>query len=658
MRPTLVAVLPVRNRSAERVFASGKSLLACSGDFDITLVVSDYGSDNGGEIKKVANILGATYIRQEASYWNKPHCLNVAISQSSSEFILCADIDIVWHPDAIRNALSIMRIEKSQRKVLAFQSRDLPSDMTEMILEDGEVRSWEELEASATIHSTWGNGILLFQRKVWQEIGGYDERLSVYGVEDMDFCRRAQLAGAKFIWSEPMKSRIYHVWHPRLDKVSLPGPFNRALERNRNVWRHDRSVVRNVSSWRGGEDPLVSVVIATAGRSEFLREAIASILCQSVQSFEVIVVDDGQLDATEAVVREFADSRIVYIGLSEPQGISAARNIGGARARGEFLAVMDDDDICLPDRFEVSLSAIAGGVDGCVGGFVTFYDESGEVLSWDDPLPTLEGAFAKGGFSGHPTWMIRRSVFNSFSYDESFTSAVDNNRALRMLTSGVRLVHTGRPHILRRVHEGQVSNRDQQFQGFGAVLDKTWLWSGYRRSEWQALVEKSTKSAPKNRATLYESVFIPYLPDSLVHREVDVIVWDEKSSDFVKTLEGYSLGVEVRHGKNFLYGKYRVGGSWMTMARLAQRGLKYSVSVLEPTEQLTHKKYVPTHPEFSASIPWRRIGKAERPVDVTVRTVENALGKERIVDEKSVKVSSSGANFSENAMAEFLVGEE
>ena len=94
------------------------------------------------------------------------------------------------------------------------------------------------------------------------------------------------------------------------------------------------------------------------------------------------------------------------------------------------------------------------------------------------------------------------------------------------------------------------------------------------------------------------------------------------------------------------------------MARLAQRGLKYSVSVLEPTEKLTHKKYVPTHPEFSASIPWRRIGKSERPIDVIVRTVENALGKERLIGEKSVEVSSLGAKFSENAMAEFLVGEE
>ena len=655
MMCNLTVVIPFRNRDGLRLRRACESILA--GSLKPAITVVDFGSENP-EVASgaVSDMEDVDLIYVESSVWNKSEAVNIGIEQATTERILVSDADLVWTKHAIENGY---RISELHSAAVAFDVRYLRQDTPDELLTLSDLNP-SSLQPWSDINPRWGDGICLFSKRDWRKLGGYDERMSIYGYEDNDFTSRLRKSGTKTIWADFATCPVYHVWHKPVGKVvAKENPaVARAYGRNRQLFKNDRSVVRNVSSWRCGEAPLVSVVIATAGRSEFLRESIASILCQSVQSFEVIVVDDGQLDATEAVVREFADSRIVYIGLPESRGISAARNIGGARARGEFLAVMDDDDICLPDRFEVSLSAIAGGVDGCVGGFVTFYDESGEVLSWDDPLPTLEGAFAKGGFSGHPTWMIRRSVFNSFSYDESFTSAVDNNRALRMLTSGVRLVHTGRPHILRRVHEGQVSNRDQQFQGFGAVLDKTWLWSGYRRSEWQALVEKSTKSAPRNRATLYESVFIPYLPDSLVHREVDVIVWDEKSSDFVKTLDGYSQGVEVRHGRNFLYGKYRVGGSWMTMARLAQRGLKYSVSVLEPTEKLTHKKYVPTHPEFSASIPWRRIGKSERPIDVIVRTVENALGKERLIGEKSVEVSSLGAKFSENAMAEFLVGEE
>ena len=100
------------------------------------------------------------------------------------------------------------------------------------------------------------------------------------------------------------------------------------------------------------------MIIATKGRAELLRECLASILCQTVQDFEVIVVDDGMLDDSRGVVESFADSRLKYFGVEEPQGISAARNLGASYASGRFVAVMDDDDICLPNRFEVSLRAI------------------------------------------------------------------------------------------------------------------------------------------------------------------------------------------------------------------------------------------------------------------------------------------------------------
>jgi len=572
------------------------------------LIVSDYGSDNGHDLKLVADELGADYIRTEADHWNKPHCLNKAISTATSEYVLCADIDILWHPSALRQGLERLENPDGIVRVLAFQSRDLPSNLTEELLATSSY-DFDFLEKSASLHSTWGNGILLFRRSSWHEVGGYDERLSVYGVEDVDFCRRLQFAGAKFVWSDPSSSRIYHVWHPRLDRTSPKGAFNRALERNKNIWRGDFSVVRNAVGEGVDSSPLVSVVIATSGRQALLEEALCSILCQTVQNFEVIVVDDGQVDDSESVVASFDDKRFVYVGLSERRGISYARNIGTKRARGQFIAVMDDDDICLPDRFSTSLASITRGVDGCVGSFITFYESDGRVVSWDDPAPTVEGAFAIGGFAGHPTWMIRRSVFEQFSYDESFSSAVDNNRALRMLNSGVQLVHSGEPHILRRVHEGQVSNKDQQFQGFGALLDKTWLWSGYARSEYNSLKSRSEESRPRNAPVLYESRFLPYLPDDLVSRQIDVDVWNRSDFEFCKSLEvaGPWFALESEDGE-FVYGKIRVEGTWRNMARVSQRRLRFAIVCFEPKPTLSAKDYVKQEQEFSPAVPWDEIG--------------------------------------------------
>ncbi|QQB47411.1 hypothetical protein I6I10_05865 [Corynebacterium glucuronolyticum] len=111
---------------------------------------------------------------------------------------------------------------------------------------------------------------------------------------------------------------------------------------------------------------------------------------------------------------------------------------------------------------------------------------------------------------------------------------------MRMLVSGVRMTHMGKPAILRRVHEGQVTNKDSQFQGFGAKLNKTWLWSGYNRDAYNTLVVESKKKAPKNAARLYEIEYLPYLPDNLVSRTVDVDIWSQDELNFVKKLEGTS----------------------------------------------------------------------------------------------------------------------
>ena len=147
--------------------------------------------------------------------------------------------------------------------------------------------------------------------------------------------------------------------------MSVQNPaVDRAYRRNRQIFEKDFSVVRNATSLVGesvGGVPLVSVVIATSGRSELLETAICSILCQTVQDFEIIVVDDGCLDDTRGVVDAFLDPRIKYFGLSEQRGISYARNFGGKKASGQFVAVMDDDDIALPNRFEVSVAAITRG---------------------------------------------------------------------------------------------------------------------------------------------------------------------------------------------------------------------------------------------------------------------------------------------------------
>jgi glycosyltransferase involved in cell wall biosynthesis len=94
--------------------------------------------------------------------------------------------------------------------------------------------------------------------------------------------------------------------------------------------------------------PAVSVVIPAYNSAAFLQQAIDSVLGQTYSDFEIIVIDDGSSDGTEAVARSFSD-RVTYI-KQENKGVSAARNHGIKLARGQYVAFLDADDLWAPEK--------------------------------------------------------------------------------------------------------------------------------------------------------------------------------------------------------------------------------------------------------------------------------------------------------------------
>ena len=103
--------------------------------------------------------------------------------------------------------------------------------------------------------------------------------------------------------------------------------------------------------------PHVSVIIPTHNRRDFVREAIASVLAQTYQDFEIIVVDDGSDDDTRTVVEEFSRAwPVVQYVFQSNQGVSAARNHGVALSHGQFLAFLDSDDVWQPGKLESQIA--------------------------------------------------------------------------------------------------------------------------------------------------------------------------------------------------------------------------------------------------------------------------------------------------------------
>jgi len=105
----------------------------------------------------------------------------------------------------------------------------------------------------------------------------------------------------------------------------------------------------------GEKRPFASVIIPTYNRAQLVGRAIRSVLNQTHQDFELIVIDDASTDITKDVIKGFKDSRIRYIRLKSNRGAYAARNIGLRVAKGEFVAFLDDDDEWLAEKLETQL---------------------------------------------------------------------------------------------------------------------------------------------------------------------------------------------------------------------------------------------------------------------------------------------------------------
>ena len=99
-------------------------------------------------------------------------------------------------------------------------------------------------------------------------------------------------------------------------------------------------------------DITVSAIIPTYNRANIVIRAIQSVLNQTYQNFELLVIDDGSQDNTEEIVTGIHDNRIKYIRHEKNKGVAAARNTGIEAAKGEFIAFLDSDDEWLPNKLK------------------------------------------------------------------------------------------------------------------------------------------------------------------------------------------------------------------------------------------------------------------------------------------------------------------
>src|ERR1051325_6471809 len=107
------------------------------------------------------------------------------------------------------------------------------------------------------------------------------------------------------------------------------------------------------------EIPVVSIVIPTYNRLDYLVEAIESVRSQTVGDWELVVVDDGSTDGSVARIEAMGDPRIIVVTRAHTGNRAALRNAGVARSRADWIAFLDSDDLWAPDKLATQLRAVA-----------------------------------------------------------------------------------------------------------------------------------------------------------------------------------------------------------------------------------------------------------------------------------------------------------
>jgi glycosyltransferase involved in cell wall biosynthesis len=170
------------------------------------------------------------------------------------------------------------------------------------------------------------------------------------------------------------------------------------------------------------EVPLISVILPVRNGERYVCEAIDSILKQSCDDLELLIIDDHSTDTTAELIQGFDDSRISVI-KPEPNGhLTSALNVVRGMARGEFIARMDADDIAHPDRLKKQLSYMRENPEvGILGTQVRQINAEGEeMLSGQASKPLVHAEIVSSLFFGcalwHPTVMLRKSVLDALGW--------------------------------------------------------------------------------------------------------------------------------------------------------------------------------------------------------------------------------------------------
>ncbi len=186
-------------------------------------------------------------------------------------------------------------------------------------------------------------------------------------------------------------------------------------------------------------DSLISIILPFYNAQKSIALAISSLLNQTINNYEIILIDDGSTDKSLAIASCFLDPRVRIIKNHVNQGLPYRLNQAIELSRGEYIARMDADDIAFPERFATQLQYMQNNPDiDLVGSSMLVFADNNQAVGRYTAPESHENICRRpwaGFYLPHPTWFGKRSFFEKYPYNVAAKKAQDQELLLRAFST-------------------------------------------------------------------------------------------------------------------------------------------------------------------------------------------------------------------------------
>ena len=402
---------------------------------DEVIVVDDGSTDASAEIARRHDAVRLISLPENRG---PSAARNAGTAAAQGDVLMFHDSDDVMAPGRIAIQVAHL-IGHPETDVVLGRQRLLLTD-------EAEVPNWARPTMAAPDELRVSPGHLTIRRAAFELIGGYDESFRVF--EDIDLLYRCRDVGAivAVLDDVAVERRVHEA-----------NATHHAFESGRLQREQFRSI-RSIEKSRRAREVPVTAIVAVRNGARFVAEAVKSILTQTRVPAQIIIIDDGSVDSTPAILAAFG-SRITVERI-EPSGMARARNRALSLATEQFVAFCDHDDFWLSDKTELQLRALTGqpedggledaaGLAGVFCGIEEFHDE--RLLG--DRVDRVRAPMVLTSARMTQTLLIRRADLERVGgFDPKIRSGEFIEWLARAESRGLRFGNVPRVLARRRIH--------------------------------------------------------------------------------------------------------------------------------------------------------------------------------------------------------------